>query len=113
MLYAKINPIASFVQNTSPFTAPVATQAEYLTAMARPYAAGAAQTNFEVVFGNVVKDEAGLIIGFTNVSNSSIVLTAAELVNWGINDDVLLTTIATKMGTEAVEFVTIDNQGPY
>ena len=109
MLYAKIDPVATFTENTSPFTAPVAVQADYITAMARPYAAGAAQTNFEVIFGNVVKDDAGVITNFTNVSNTSITLTKEELANWGTNDDVLLTTLALKIGTVAVEFVTIDS----
>ena len=109
MLYAKINPVATFVQNTSPFTAPVATQAEYLTAVAIPYAAGAPQTNFEVVFGNVVKDEDDKVTKFINVSGTNIMLTAEELVNWGTNDDVLLTTLALKIGTLAVEFVEIES----
>ena len=109
MLYAKIDPVATFTENTSPFTAPVAVQADYITAMARPYAAGATQTNFEVIFGNVVKDEAGVIVGFENVSGSSVLLNAEELANWGTNDDVLLTTLALKIVTVAVEFVTIDS----
>lgn len=109
MLYAKIDPVATFTENTSPFTAPIAKQAEYISALARPYAAGALQTNFEVIFGNVVKDEAGLVVGFENISGTSVVLTKDELADWGTNDDVLLTTIALKIGTVAVEFVEIDS----
>lgn len=109
MLYAKINPVATFTENTSPFTPPVSKQADYITAIARPYAAGAKQTNFEVVFGNVVKDEAGLIVGFENISGSSVSLNAQELADWGLDDNVLLTTVAIKLGTEAIEFVTIDS----
>jgi hypothetical protein len=99
MLYAKINPKASFVKQEGPFTAPITVEAEYLTALARPYAAGAAQTNFEVQFGNVILNEEGIVISIQQVSNSQLMLTAKELVNWGADDSVLLEVIAAKLGT--------------
>jgi hypothetical protein len=99
MLYAKINPKASFVQQEGPFTAPITIEAEYLTALARPYAAGALETNFEVPFCNPVLNEEGIIISMTQVSNISLVLTAEELVDWGTDDSVLLEVIADKLGT--------------
>lgn len=113
MLFAKIDPIATFTQNTGPFTAPVAVQAEYLTALARPYAAGALQTNFEIAFGNIVKDAEGKAIGVTNVSTSQLTLTKEELADWGTNDDILLTIVATKLGTTVTEFVTVISDRPY
>jgi hypothetical protein len=109
MLYAKINPKASFVQQEGPFTAPVTVEAEYLTALARPYAAGASQTNFEVQFGNAVLNEEGVVTSVNQVSNSSVVLTAEELVNWGIDDSVLLQAIAAKLGTTVESVIELEN----
>lgn len=108
MLYAKINPAAVYTQNTTPFTAPTTIEADYLTALARPYATGASQINFEVIFGKVVKDENAVIVGFNNVSNISVVLTKEEISTWGLDDEVLLNILANKIGTEITEFVTID-----
>ena len=56
MLYAKINPAATYTVQVSPFSA-TTTQCSYMTAYARPYALGAEQTNFQVQFGNEIKNE--------------------------------------------------------
>ena len=109
MLYAKINPKASFVQQEGPFTAPVTVEAEYLTALARPYAAGASQTNFEVQFGNPVLNEEGIVTSIQQVSNSQLMLTAIELVNWGADDSVLLEAVATKLGTVVESVINLEN----
>jgi hypothetical protein len=109
MLYAKINPKASFVKQEGPFTAPVTVEADCLTALARPYAAGASKTNFEVQFGNVVLNEEGVVTSVNQVSNTSVVLTAEELVNWGTDDSVLLETIATKLGTTVESVIELEN----
>lgn len=109
MLYAKINPKASFLQQSGPFTAPVTVEAEYLTALARPYAAGASQTNFEVQFGNAVLNEEGVVKFIQQVSNSQLVLTAQDLVNWGADDSVLLEVIAAKLGTVVESVINLEN----
>jgi hypothetical protein len=109
MLYAKINPKASFVKQEGPFTAPVTVEAEYLTALARPYAAGASQTNFEVQFSSAVLNEEGVVISINQVANSSVILTAEELANWGIDDSVLLEAIATKLGTTVQSTIELEN----
>lgn len=105
MLLAKIDPKASFVQSTGPFTPPVTMEAEYFTALARPYVPGAAKTNFEVMFGNAVKKDDKT--DFTRVSSINVTLTAEELVDWGTDDSALLTAIAENIGTTITEFVTI------
>jgi hypothetical protein len=107
MLYAKINPKASFVKQEGPFTAPVTIEAEFLTALARPYIPGATQTNFEVQFGNAVLNEEGVVVGINNVSNSNVVLTAVELVNWGVDDSVLLEAVAAKLGTSVESVIDV------
>jgi hypothetical protein len=109
MLYAKINPKASFVKQEGPFAAPVTVEADYLTALARPYAAGASQTNFEVQFGNAVLNEEGVVVSINQVSNSSVVLTAEELVNWGTDDSLLLEAIAAKLGTTVESVIELEN----
>lgn len=108
MLYAKISPVATFTQQTSPFTPPSVTEAQFLTAAARPYQAGAVKTRFEVVFGNIAPSaQAEAVNAFTQVSTTSVELTAEELADWGTDDSTLLAAVATKLGTVATEFVTI------
>jgi len=51
MLIAKINPVATFTSQDEPFAQPTVVTADYLTALARPYVAGAFETNFEIQFG--------------------------------------------------------------
>lgn len=108
MLYAKINPAATYTNQVSPFSA-TTTQCNYMTAYARPYAVGAEQTNFQVQFGNEIKNEEDVVIRVTNEFSINITMTAAELANWGTNDTVVLIDIATKIGTTATEFIEIPN----
>jgi len=121
MLIAKINPAASFTTQTGPFTAPQTTTADYLTALARPYIPGAAQTNFEVLLGTRTPAVAGVEASegveaveaqpakFNHVQSTQVVLTAEELAAWGTDDTVLLTAIASKLETSVVSTETIDS----
>lgn len=114
MLLAKINPAASFTSQDGPFAQPTVITAEYLTALARPYVAGATQTNFEVQFGTYTAGtEASEGIPaqlgkFNRIESSRVVLTAEELTSWGTDDSVLLNTIASKLGTSVVETVVVE-----
>ena len=114
MLLAKINPAATFTSQDGPFAQPTVITAEYLTALARPYVAGAAQTNFEVVFGNytpAVEASEGVQAQpaqFIRVQSSQVVLSAEELASWGTDDSVLLDAIASKLGTSVVETVVVE-----
>lgn len=108
MLYSKINPAATYTTQVSPFSA-TTTQCSYMTAYARPYAVGAEQTNFQVQFGNEIKNGEGVVIGVTNEFSTNLTMTASELVNWGTDDTVVLTEIAKKIGTTATEFIEIPN----
>lgn len=119
MLLAKISPAATFTSQDGPFAQPTVKTAEYLTAAARPYVAGAAQTNFEVVFGNytpaveAVPASEGVPAvqaqpaSFDRIQSSQVVLSAEELASWGLDDSVLLGAVASKLGTSVVETVTI------
>lgn len=110
MLYAKINPKASFIKQENPFSAPLTVEAEFLTALARPYAAGAKETNFEVQFGNAILNEEGVIKGVQGISSTSVVLTAEELENWGVDDSTMLEAVAAKLGTSILEFIDVKDQ---
>jgi hypothetical protein len=117
MLIAKINPAATFTSQSGPFTAPESILADYLTAIARPYIIGAEQTNFEVLYGTYTPAVAGVEASedveaaqsqpalFNHIQSSSIVLTAEELATWGTDDSVLLSLVASKLGT-TVELIT-------
>jgi len=54
MLLAKINPAAEKVTEVTPFSS-TTISLEYMTAIARPYVAGATQTNFALEFGTITE----------------------------------------------------------
>ena len=122
MLYAKINPKATFMKETGPFTQATSFEAEYIIALARPYTPGAAETNFEVIFGNIIPEVVEVLASegvqavtgheahFIQVSSSQLTLTSEELKEWGLNDEILLSTICNKLGTAASEFTSIVNK---
>lgn len=119
MLLAKISPEATFTSQAGPFAQPTIITAEYLTALARPYIAGASQTNFEVIFGSYVPVIAGVEASegveaiqaqpaqFIRVQSSQIVLSAEELASWGTDDSILLEAVASKLGTSVIGTVTV------
>lgn len=120
MLLAKISPAATFTSQDGPFAQPTIVTAEYLTALARPYVAGAAKTSFEVQFGSYVPAVEAVEASegveavqaqpakFNRVQSSQLVLTSEELASWGIDDSVLLGTIASKLGTSVIGTVEVD-----
>lgn len=114
MLLAKISPAASFTSQDGPFAQPTIVTADSLTAIARPYVAGASKTNFEVIFGTytpAVEASEGVVAQsakFGRVQSSQVVLSAEELSSWGTDDSVLLEAIAAKLGTSVVETVVIE-----
>lgn len=107
MLLAKINPAATFTSQDGPFAEPTIITAEYLTALARPYVAGADKTNFEIQFGSYTAATEGQIAKFNRVQSSQLVLSAEELASWGTDDSVLLEAVASKLGTAVVETVEV------
>jgi hypothetical protein len=120
MLLAKINPSATFTSQSGPFSQPIVITAEYFTALARPYIAGASNTNFEVQFGIYTPEVVGVEASegvefvesraakFNHVQSSQILLTSEELADWGTDDSVLLKAVASKLGTSVVELVTVE-----
>jgi len=111
MLLAKINPAATFTSQDGPFAQPTIITADYLTALARPYVAGAAQTNFEIQFGTytpAVKGEQPQPANFNRIQSSQLVLTSQDLASWGEDDSALLDVVASKLGTSVVETVDVE-----
>ena len=121
MLLAKINPAASFTLQSGPFAQSETITADYLTALARPYMAGALQTKFEVLFGTYTAPVEGVESSegveavnaqpamFNHIQSSQVILTSEELAAWGTDDSVLLTAVASKLGTSVVSTTTIDS----
>jgi hypothetical protein len=110
MLLAKINPAATFTSQDGPFAQPIVVTTDYLTALARPYVAGASQTNFEIQFGTyvpAVEGEQPQPAKFNRIQSSQLVLTSVELASWGEDDSVLLDIVASKLGTSVVETVNV------
>ena len=107
MLFGKINPVAQIVKQTTPFEQQTI-EADYITALARPYALGAESVNFQVTYGNFVKDDTGKITGFNNLFNDNVVLSGPIISNWGTNDAVILDALAAAQGTDVTETVDVD-----
>ena len=113
MLLAKISPAAKQIVQTTPFeTSEIS--AEYMAALARPYALGSAKVNFEVVFGNLVESPKPgteeVSQNFVRVTSSQVTLEGEELASWGTDDSVVLDVIAGKLGTSVVSTLVIENQ---
>lgn len=108
MLLAKINPAATFTFQDGPFAQPTVVTADYLTALARPYVAGADKTNFEIQFGTYTPAVEGQLAKFNYLQSSQLSLTALELASWGEDDSVLLDIVALKLGTTVVETVNVE-----
>jgi hypothetical protein len=95
MLLAKINPAAEKITEVTPFSS-TTISLEYMTAIARPYVAGATQTNFALEFGTITEVE-GVVTSFQTRTQTNLTLTSEELSSWGTNDEVLLTIVAGKL----------------
>jgi hypothetical protein len=106
MLLAKINPAAEKVTEVTPFSS-TTISLEYMTAIARPYVAGATQTNFALEFGTITEVE-GVVTSFQTRTQSNLTLTSDELSTWGTNDEVLLSIIAGKLNVSIESYVNVN-----
>jgi hypothetical protein len=108
MIFGKINPVASVNVQSTPFTGSVVT-GSYMTALARPYALGAHQVNFQVVYGNCTFDESGSVDNFQQIFSDNVTLSGSAISTWGEDDTVILDAIAAQQGTSVVEVVSGSN----
>jgi len=97
MLFGKISPAAQSVSQESPFLTTTKT-CDFMTAIARPYALGASEVNFQIVYGTGTINGSSLE-NFQNLINGEVTLTSAELASWGTDDSLVLGVIAQKIGT--------------
>lgn len=107
MLLAKINPAAEKIIEVTPFSS-TTISLEYMTAIARPYVAGATQTNFVIEFGTITEVD-GVVTSFQSRTQSNLILTSEELSTWGTNDEVLLSIIAGKLNVNVDSYVNVEN----
>ena len=103
MLYAKINPTVKSSKRNSLFETETI-ESLYMTAYARPYGIGSSVVNFDVVFGNITNNK------FEKFFNSNVKMTSEEIALWGTDDSVILSDLAKKLGTSAIEFITISDE---
>jgi hypothetical protein len=108
MLYAQITPAAEKTTQVTPFSA-ITESADLMYAVARPYTLGTTKVNFQVTFGNGTITN-GKVSNFQELLSSNINLSGDELSNWGTDDSVVLSTIATKLGTTSVAVYTSASQ---
>ena len=109
MIFGKINPEATVVQQTTPFGG-TTIKGAYMTAVARPYVLGANQVNFQVVYGNCTFDTgSGEVTNFQQIFSDNIVLSGSVISTWGEDDAVILDAIATQQGTTVTEIVSGSN----
>lgn len=109
MLYGKITPEAKISKQVTPFES-IIIDANYMTALARPYGVGATKVNFEVLFGITKNDENNEVIGFERLISHQVILEGDELSNWGVDDTVILQAIASKLNVTASDFITISDE---
>ena len=107
MLIAKINPPAIKVVNPTPFSS-TTKNLEYMSAVARPYGAGASITNFQIQFGTVILDDESQIVNFNPENQTQISMTSEELSSWGTNDETLLRLLCAKLGVSVLEVISIN-----
>jgi hypothetical protein len=99
MLIAEITPAAKKVVGNDPFN--LTTQdLSFMSVIARPYVAGASKVNFQVNYGEMVTN--GENKSFIQGNSSRVELTSEELSNWGTDDSVLFSIIASKLNLTIV-----------
>lgn len=103
-MYAKINPSAEAVKQLTPFEYETTT-ADYMTAVANPYALGTNSVNFIVNFGFMTFDAQNYPIEFTFVTTTSVNLSGSQLSNWGADDSVIMQELATQLGCTILQII--------
>lgn len=98
-LFAFIEPKCSIANQPDVFTEQVTyTTGDAMLAFSPSYRLGASRAEFNVRFGNVVRDENGAIVGFQSILSRNLVLDSSELANWGSDDSYIFDVIATRFG---------------
>lgn len=102
-LVAKITPSVKLANaGKTIFDEPTIIDANYMLALARPYALGSENVKFQIIFGTLQIKENDYI--FTNLQSAEVVLTKDELASWGTDDEACYNVIATKLGVQIISF---------
>jgi len=116
MIFAKINPPISLVQQTNLFNQNVTfTTGSYMTVVATSYALGSDSTQFRVFYGDCEFDEAGFVNEFKMVHSQTTTLSGETIQNWDTDDTVILDAIADENGVNITSLVSgsIQNNGMF
>lgn len=108
MIFGQINPVATVIQQSTPFGTTTVT-GSYMTALARPYALGANQVNFQVIYGNCFFDASGSVANFEQVFSDNVTLSGSAISTWGEDDSVILDALAAQQGTTVTAVVSGSN----
>jgi hypothetical protein len=103
MLFGKISPQAVIPQMITPFQQ-TELVANYITASAEPYILGTNVVNFHVRYGNFNYNEENVPVSFETLHQVFISLSGEAIEDWGTDDTMILTALATEQGTTITEF---------
>lgn len=99
MIFAKINPPLSLVDQTNVFSQNVTFRTgDYMSAVASPFRLGDDEVEFEVVFGSCKFNEEREVQDFDVYHREQIKLSGEIIQSWGEDDNVILTAIAAERG---------------
>jgi len=105
MIFGKINPVATLVKKSRPFSQTTVT-GSYIAAVASPYRLGDNKVNFQVFYGNCTFDTgSGEVKRFESVYVERMEVSGPLIDNWGTDDTALLSGIANLQGTAVTEIV--------
>jgi hypothetical protein len=97
MIFAKINPPLSMVDQLNPFSQEVSFKiGNYMAAIANPYRLGDTRVEFTIAFGSCDLNDSGEVVDFKPYHRESITLTDEVIENWANDDSVILEAIATE-----------------
>lgn len=106
MLFAKINPTAKVATQDSAFTIH-GKDCEWMTASTQ-YNLGQSYTRFQITFGNFITNPNPSEPAQSTFDKSLTIFedfTNEELANWGEDDSIVFSIIASKIGTTVVDIV--------
>lgn len=104
MIFAKVSPPESItIQVTAKELMTI--QAEYITAIAQPYALGADSVKFKVLYCDLAFNEDNYPSDYEDLAFDRLILTSDQLKNWGADDTVILREIARQLDMSIIRFI--------
>ncbi len=116
MIFAKINPPLSMVDQINPFSQEVTYRiGDYMAAIANPYILGADKVELTISFGSCTLSEAGEVTDFTAYHRERLELSGEVIEGWGQDDSYILQAVASNKGIEVESIVSgsLNNDGRF